>query len=189
MCPMGIDRHVLAYMAAHRALVLTFLARGLMAVGLSRIVWAVAALGGAVFVVQTRQWRLAVAAGIALIGAYVSAEALKRVIARPRPPASVSLVHLRGWSMPSTQAALTAALVLGVLLAFDWDRWPAAIRLRRAAVALLAGGVGLVGLAMVYLGGHWPSDVVAGWGLGAAVGLAAAWTAGAVPLPAALRRS
>lgn len=138
-----------------------------MVLGTSPVVWAVAGLGGAILVVRTRRWRLAAAAGLALVLADVAANLLKRAVVRPRPPFDLALVHLRGWSMPSTQAALTAAVAVAVFLAEDW---PA--NLRRWAGLFLAALVVAVGLAMIYLGGHWPTDVAAGWALGAALGFA-----------------
>ena len=45
---------------------------------------------------------------------------------------------------------------------FSW----AAPRLSAAGIALAL----LVGISRVYLGAHWPTDVLAGWALGAAVG-------------------
>jgi len=55
----------------------------------------------------------------------------------------------------------------------DWG--PA--RVRRAAGVVLAAAVVGVGCCMVYLGGHWLTDVLAGWALGSVVGAAAAWGA------------
>jgi undecaprenyl-diphosphatase len=61
--------------------------------------------------------------------------------------------------------SMTLALVL-VLLA-----WPT--RLRWWAVAAMAVFVPMVGLSRVYLGVHYPSDILAGWAA------AALWTIGA----------
>lgn len=85
---------------------------------------------------------------------------------RPRPDLVDQLTHATSSSFPSGHATSSALvyLTLSLLLA-------QAVRHRRLKLFLIASGVFiaiLVGCSRVYLGVHWPSDVVAGWGLGAA---------------------
>lgn len=66
--------------------------------------------------------------------------------------------------MPSTVAAMTAAVAV---TAHSVLPWPA--EHRRWVGGVIAALLVSIGIAMVYLGAHWPTDVPAGWGLGAAV--------------------
>ena len=87
---------------------------------------------------------------------------MKPVIDRPRPPRDLALYDTFESAMPSSHALISASIVVAVVMA-DW--WSSE-RLRRAV--LVAGVVGclVVGAAMVYLGVHWVTDVLAGWALG-----------------------
>jgi undecaprenyl-diphosphatase len=92
---------------------------------------------------------------------------LKNVIVRSRPSATQALIPLPGsYAFPSGHA-LAAVLLYGVL-AFLVAR-AAHTRVMRVGVVVAAVVIiGLVGLSRVYLGVHWPSDVVAAWILGGA---------------------
>jgi len=91
----------------------------------------------------------------------------KTVVSRQRPPASTALIALPpSYAFPSGHA-LAAVLLYGVL-AFLAIR---ALHSRGARATVGVGAVALialVGLSRVYLGVHWPSDVVAAWFLGVA---------------------
>jgi undecaprenyl-diphosphatase len=102
---------------------------------------------------------------------------LKRVFERVRPDLDPVIVAL-GYSFPSGHAAnsMVAYGVLGVLVARL--PWPAAIRV--AIDVVLALIVFDVGLSRVWLGVHYPTDVVGGWLLGGAIVL----TYAALTLPA-----
>jgi undecaprenyl-diphosphatase len=103
----------------------------------------------------------ATAAGLAAAIGYVP----KRLIARPRPTcASASrhalLKHPDAWSFPSshTATAFAAAITLGVALG-------------PGALAILVVWATAVGISRVYVGAHYPLDVVMGAVLGATVAL------------------
>ncbi|HBX56405.1 bifunctional DedA family/phosphatase PAP2 family protein [Pseudomonas sp. UBA2684] len=104
-----------------------------------------------------RQWRAAMFAGSALLGTALANGALKALFARHRP--EVLLEPLSSFSFPSghSSAAFAFFLVLGVLAGRGQ---PARLRLTWLLLAALPALA--IALSRVYLGVHWPSDIIAG---------------------------
>jgi undecaprenyl-diphosphatase len=105
---------------------------------------------------------------------------LKLGFERPRPELVSRLVEETTYSFPSGHAMLSAVtyLTLGALLA----RVHARRRLKAYLLGVALTVTLVVGVSRVYLGVHWPTDVLAGWCAGAAWAMlcwvVAAWLQG-----------
>ncbi len=142
--------------------------------------WWIARRGGAV--TMTAALAVPVAAGLA----YVVTSAVKVLVEEPRPrfayPADFLLEScppMSDFSFPSSHSAVVAAVAAGLVF----------VNTRLAVLGVLAAVA--MGLSRVYVGAHYPHDVLAGLVLGAVVGVGAvavAWCY-ATPLVVRLRRS
>jgi len=150
---------------------LEFLARDITALGGTAVLvlLTLAALG---FLLLNRRWGAAIFLGLSMAGGTLLSNALKSIFDRPRPDLVPHAVEVSSASFPSGHAMLSAVayLTLGALVAETLPK-------RRFRIYLLLWAVFLtllVGTTRVYLGVHWPTDVLAGWCIGAAWALACA---------------
>jgi membrane-associated phospholipid phosphatase len=136
-------------------------AQDALAVGLSRaggpIGASLLAAGIGVGLLVARKRRALLFFALAVVGAQLLNLSAKYVLLRTRPSLWVSLAPETSYSFPSghSMAAAALATTVGFLLWRTRWRWPAV-----AAGLLWAGGMGW---ARMYLGVHYPSDVLAGW--------------------------
>lgn len=122
-------------------------------------VWWVGGVTLAVLVVlaKQRRFRECVFLSIAVGGSALTNLVLKALFQRDRPDLWERLVTENSYSFPSGHAMASASLAATLIVL----AWPT--RFRWVAVALGALYVTYIGFTRVYLGVHFPSDVVAGW--------------------------
>lgn len=102
---------------------------------------------------------------VSVVSGTVLSQALKWWFDRARPDLVPGIVLPADASFPSGHAMLSAItyLTLGALLTRVEPNHQARVFFIAAAVAMTI----LIGVTRVYLGVHWPTDVLAGWTLGA----------------------
>jgi undecaprenyl-diphosphatase len=112
------------------------------------------------------QRRVALFLLFAILGGLLLSSMLKSGFDRPRPDLVSHGSHIYTSSFPSGHSMLSAVVYLtgGALLAMVQS----AHRVRVYLVGCSILTTLLVGVSRVYLGVHWPSDVLAGWAAGAA---------------------
>jgi membrane-associated phospholipid phosphatase len=124
-----------------------------------------------------RRWRGAAIYLAAVPLVVVAYSIMKELVARPRPALKAPLEFAGGLAYPSGHAA--SAMVIMLLAALLIGRGA----LGKILVLLALIGAGLIGLSRLWLGVHWPTDVLGGWMLGGGAALIAAALAQRNELP------
>jgi undecaprenyl-diphosphatase len=157
-----IDVPIVRYVAEHRVDWLTASMRMITDVGGDVSLLIVVLAAGVILRRQTSSWRPLLALLAIAVGAIELERLIKLIVARPRPPAGWRVFHEKGWSFPSGHATHSAAVYGSVAYLATHIRALG----RRARVAIWVTAIGaclLIGVSRVYLGAHWPTDVVGGW--------------------------
>jgi undecaprenyl-diphosphatase len=157
-----IDQPVVRFMALHWDPALTTFMKAVTFLGGSIFVTVTLALVAVVAYLKTRSPRWPAFVSATIGGALALDNLVRFLVGRPRPSFH-PLVHTFGSSFPSghsvAAAALCGSIAFLVTRKMEW----------RSAVWVWAGAVFLevlVAVSRVYLGAHWPTDVMAGLVLG-----------------------
>lgn len=144
--------------------------RDVTALGGFTVLTIVTVVGAVAFLIHGRRRHALVLVGAVLL-AQLTSEVVKVIYDRPRPDLVSHGSYVYSGSFPSGHSMLSAAtyLTLAMLIASTEPKRGAKRMVFGLAFALMIA----VGFSRVYLGVHWPSDVLAGWSLGAAWSLAA----------------
>ena len=112
------------------------------------------------------QRRSAILLLVSLLGGLALNNLLKALFDRPRPDLTLVSLRVFSSSFPSGHAALScvAYLTMAALIPRNAQAEPVRRYMMTAAIVLVL----LIGMTRIYLGVHYPSDVLAGWCVGGA---------------------
>lgn len=168
----------------HFDLAAVYAADGMAADGATQLMLALTTLGGsqvalmimvlaAGWLLFMRHWHAALGVILSVAATQAVVDLIKAQVERSRPPASAAQVETVGYSFPSAHSATSAALYgMLALVAIGHLRGPARLWASIGAIVLVLA----IGATRVYLGAHYPTDVLAGWLVGAVIALGA-WRA------------
>ncbi|MGH3777476.1 MAG: phosphatase PAP2 family protein [Pseudonocardiaceae bacterium] len=161
------DRPVVQFLAAHRQPWVTTAARVITDMGSPAGAAVTAVVVGVALAWFRRSWLPLLVFALGAAGIGVINMAVKKLVSRDRPPLVTAVLGEQGFSFPSGHAVGTT--VVWLLSAWMIGHW--VIGQRAVQIAVWTGALLMivaVGVTRVYLGVHFPSDVLAGWTLGAA---------------------
>jgi membrane-associated phospholipid phosphatase len=161
------DRPVLRFLAAHREPWLVTTMQLISDVGSPVGVGIMAIVVGVTVAWVRRSWLPLLVAGFGAAGIGMINLTVKWLVSRSRPPVAIAVLGEDGYSFPSGHTIGTTAVWL--LSAWMVNRW--VIRGHTSRDLIWIGALTViiaVGISRVYLAVHFPSDVMAGWTLGAA---------------------
>ncbi|WP_380282204.1 phosphatase PAP2 family protein [Kitasatospora purpeofusca] len=169
--PLGFERAAVDWAVAHRPSAAVTTAKAVTSLGTDVFPYLLALAAGALLVRAGRPHRSrSAAAGLLLApllwlaAGQLLRQGLMHGFGRPRPPAPDWAFTPHGFAFPSGHA-FTSAVCAGLLALAVARTHP---RARRAAATLALAFAAVIGATRVYLGVHWPLDVLGGWLLAAA---------------------
>lgn len=154
---LAFDKNILLAIHTHTTPLLDTLAVHTTDLGSPAVVLVAALLIGLVLFIKKRMYRMYVVWGT-VFGAAALVFAIKLLIERPRPQLwSNLLIQESGFSFTSGHATLSMALALALAAVLWYTRW------RWLTVGLGALYVLYIGFTRLYLGVHYPTDIIGGW--------------------------
>lgn len=90
-------------------------------------------------------------------GAGIANIVLKLLFQRDRPALWEQLVTETSYSFPSGHAMISSALILSLIVMAWYTKW------RIPVLGIGVFFIGMIGISRMYLGVHYPTDIVAGW--------------------------
>ncbi|MDO8561244.1 MAG: phosphatase PAP2 family protein [bacterium] len=118
----------------------------------------------AIILAYAKRWSLAAGLFTSAFGSLLLSYIIKHVVARPRPPAPLyAYVESTQYAFPSTHATLSVAFY-AFLVWLIYKKLPIAWRFPLIGLATVL--IITIGFSRLYLGVHYPSDVLVGYLLG-----------------------
>jgi len=160
-----IDEPAVRYLAENRTGWLTAVLRDVTWLGSTALLIPMVVVVSLAFRRRTRSWAPAAQLALSLGGAIVLYDVIKPLVSRPRPQIGHLVSVATGYAFPSGHATQTAAVgvTLAILVSAITRSWRRKVAIWMAAILVALA----VGFSRVYLGVHWPTDVLAGYALGA----------------------
>ncbi|MNF79928.1 undecaprenyl pyrophosphate phosphatase [compost metagenome] len=162
------DQHVSEYIQAQRGDLWTVIAKVFAFMGSGETEFILFFVIGAILIFKFKHKWETLVFFLGVLGAWLLNTVLKKLIERDRPSAEGWLVEVDGFSFPSGHA-MVSILFYGLLAYIVWVNVRQSWRAAWVIPALAAFVILCIGLSRIYLGVHYPSDVLAGYTVGAVV--------------------